>query len=274
MKEIFSIPQPCNEDWDKMKIGLHSRYCTNCEKQVKDFTQMDRLSILQYLWENQSKKTCGRFNISQLDYTREDTLITIQTLNRQHKNSNLSFYLLAASSLLLGSCQNEVPEPISDASTKISPVENPDSAVTDSIKFSIETSVHPFEVKNIEPIVSTVLYGDINYVGKQTEPYYFTDTMPEFPGGIDSLQSYLQTNLKYPFWENKQRIQGVVYVQFVVDKQGKIRNPEITESVKDSKNFDGEVLRIINNMPDWIPGIKDGEKVDVIFSLPVKFKLK
>src|SRR5690606_18408431 len=99
------------------------------------------------------------------------------------------------------------------------------------------------------------------------------EKMPEFIGGLDSLTSYLKTTLHYPKWEKENKIEGTVYVSFVINKEGKIENPRILRSVKDSKNFDNEVLKIINEMPDWIPGEQDGKKVKVQYNLPIRFKL-
>ena len=45
----FDIPNPCSEDWNKMKIGLNARHCDSCAKDVIDFTQQSREEILTYL---------------------------------------------------------------------------------------------------------------------------------------------------------------------------------------------------------------------------------
>lgn len=97
--------------------------------------------------------------------------------------------------------------------------------------------------------------------------------MPEFKGGVDSLFSYIKNNIKYPEWEKKQKIEGRVFVTFIVDKNGTITKPRILKTVEDSKNFDNEVIRVISEMPAWIPGQHNGENVAVQFNLPVRFKL-
>ena len=97
--------------------------------------------------------------------------------------------------------------------------------------------------------------------------------MPEFVGGVDSLMSYLKTNINYPKWEKENKIKGTVYVSFTVDKEGKIKNSKILNSVYKAKNFDKEVLQVIDNMPDWKPGMNHGEKVDVQYMIPVRFTL-
>ncbi|MBK9013405.1 MAG: TonB family protein [Saprospiraceae bacterium] len=63
----------------------------------------------------------------------------------------------------------------------------------------------------------------------------------------------------------------MVVVKFVIEKDGSVTNPEIAKSV--GFGCDEEVLRVINMMPNWAPGKKDGKPVAVSFNLPVKFKL-
>ena len=100
----FQIPEPCNADWDKMKIGLRSRHCENCNKNVIDFRGQSKVEILLYLIENKGKRTCGRFHTSQLDYSQLEELITISAL-RQLPSSK-AFAVLTMACLLLASCNN------------------------------------------------------------------------------------------------------------------------------------------------------------------------
>ena len=51
--------------------------------------------------------------------------------------------------------------------------------------------------------------------------------MPEFPGGVDSLFAFINSNINYPKYERNHNIQGNVYVRFEVDKAGQISNPQI-----------------------------------------------
>lgn len=96
--------------------------------------------------------------------------------------------------------------------------------------------------------------------------------MPEFPQGIDSLQRFILNNLKYPESEKGKGLNGVIYVQFVVDKVGKVKDPKILRSILGGEILDQAVLEVINKMPDWIPGEQQGKKVPVYFNLPVRFK--
>ena len=79
--------------------------------------------------------------------------------------------------------------------------------------------------------------------------------------------------VKYPQFEKENDIQGNVYLRFVVTNEGEINSPTILRGVSGAKYFDKEVLRIIGLMPRWIPGENNGKKVNVYFTMPIKFKL-
>ncbi len=100
--------------------------------------------------------------------------------------------------------------------------------------------------------------------------YTRVDKMPEFPGGQVALVKFLSKNIKYPEKFKKEKINGRVFVSFVIDKTGKVIKAKIEKSLNEL--CDAEALRVINKMPDWIPGEKNGEKVAVQFGLPVNFE--
>ena len=97
--------------------------------------------------------------------------------------------------------------------------------------------------------------------------------MPEFPGGQDSLFSFMQRHMTYPDWESEQKMEGKVYVEFVVDKSGMVRDAVIKRSVNGSRNLDAEMLRVIGMMPSWSPGKNGEQAMSTKMVLPVVFKL-
>jgi TonB family protein len=118
------------------------------------------------------------------------------------------------------------------------------------------------------PEISTKLRTlDTKTSAQETE----IDKMPEYPGGTEGLTKYLVNNLHYPEAAVSTKTTGKVFVSFIVSKDGKITNPTIKRGV--SKELDNEALRVISSMPNWIPGEKDGKKVDAEMVLPVSFKL-
>lgn len=102
-------------------------------------------------------------------------------------------------------------------------------------------------------------------------PYKNLDEIPTFPGGESALKKYIDNNIKYPEFAAENGIQGIVYVSFIIDKNGKVTDPEISRGVVPS--LDKEALRVVNTLPRFKPGEKNGKKVDVNYTVPVVFKL-
>ena len=78
-------------------------------------------------------------------------------------------------------------------------------------------------------------------------------------------------DIKYSEKVKEDEIQGKVFVNFIIAKDGKIKDVSIKESV--SPELDAEAMRVVKMMPNWIPGEKDGKTVAVEIILPVNFKL-
>ena len=97
------------------------------------------------------------------------------------------------------------------------------------------------------------------------------ETMPEFPGGQAALAEFLKKNIIYPESEKLSGNEGIVYISFIVAKDGTIKSIVILRGV--SKAFDKEALRVVKLMPKWNPGKRRGATVDVNYTLPIKFKM-
>ena len=101
-------------------------------------------------------------------------------------------------------------------------------------------------------------------------PFLVVDKFPEFKGGKDSLSKFIAKNIKYPSPDIC--AEGTIFVDFIVEKNGKITNAKIKKGVHPL--FDAEALRVVKLMPAWQPGEKDGKTVRTIQVIPIKFKLK
>ena len=104
------------------------------------------------------------------------------------------------------------------------------------------------------------------------EAYETVEQMPQFPGGMTGLMQYLAKNVKYPVDAQKEGIQGKVFVQIIVDENGKVSNAKIVQGI--SPSLDAEALRVVYNMPQWRPGMKDGKPVSVKYAFPINFRLR
>lgn len=100
--------------------------------------------------------------------------------------------------------------------------------------------------------------------------YSVVETSPEFIGGNEAMYKFLMDNISYPQQAREKGIQGKVYVQFIIEKDGSVSHPEIVRGI--GYGCDEEVLRVINLMPSWKAGEQLGKKVRVKFTLPVNFQ--
>ena len=114
-----------------------------------------------------------------------------------------------------------------------------------------------------------------------------SERMPRFPGCEDELGfeekdklacaqkrmlEFLYSNLTYPIEARKQEIEGTAVVTFRVTKKGEIADATISREI--GGGCGTEALRIVNLMPDWLPGFQDKKYIEVEFNLPIKFELE
>jgi len=121
------------------------------------------------------------------------------------------------------------------------------------------------------PACSTVDNVVINTKNEVISDAEKLDVMPQFPGGQSALMGFVAENVRYPADAQNDGIQGRVIVQFVVTSDGSIADTEVVRGVHPS--LDNEAIRVIEAMPRWIPGEQDGQKVNVMFTMPIIFRL-
>ena len=102
--------------------------------------------------------------------------------------------------------------------------------------------------------------------------FVVVEKQPEFPGGIQALMNFLGDNIKYPVEAQKERIQGRVIVNFIINEDGSLSDIKVLRG--QNELLDAEAVRVISNMPNWKPGTQKGEAVKVRFTLPVDFRLQ
>ena len=113
--------------------------------------------------------------------------------------------------------------------------------------------------------VETTMEEDSELLG------YVKADYPEFPGGMEQLQSFINENLQYPPEAIDAGIEGRVFVNFVVEEDGSITNVKVMRGLV--YGCDEEAVRVVSSMPKWTPGKMLGKPVRVSYNLPVKFEL-
>jgi protein TonB len=122
-------------------------------------------------------------------------------------------------------------------------------------------------------VTQTVSYASPKITENEGKPVFVVvEEMPEFPGGSQALRSFVAKSIRYPAEAQKEKIQGKVYVSFVVSSTGKVENAKIERSV--SPALDAEAIRVVNQLPDWKPGKQRGKAVSVEYTIPIEFKLQ
>lgn len=123
---------------------------------------------------------------------------------------------------------------------------------------------------NSSIIVSTDIVNDT--IPKKTKMFHEVEKPATFPGGMDKLPVYLGQNIKYPQECRDKGIAGIVLVQFKITSEGEIKN--VKAVVKVHPLLDKEAVRVIKSMPNWVPAEDKGEKVDIMYQIPINFRLK
>ena len=131
-------------------------------------------------------------------------------------------------------------------------------AVTQPVE--VEAEEQPVEENPVEP------------VPESKNVYESVEQMPEFPGGMEEMMKFLQQNIQYPASAAKNKVEGRVVLQFVVEKDGQIGEVKVARSV--DPELDAEALRVVKSMPNFIPGRQDGKPVAVWYTIPISFKLQ
>lgn len=101
-------------------------------------------------------------------------------------------------------------------------------------------------------------------------PFIVVEKMPVFPLG--DVNDYLAKHIKYPAEAREKKIEGRVFVSFVIEKKGQLNAIEVVRPVHPL--LDAEAIRVVKGMPRWIPGEQRGKKVRVSLMLPIAFSLK
>lgn len=96
----------------------------------------------------------------------------------------------------------------------------------------------------------------------------------EFPGGLEALSAFIIQNISYPKEARENKIQGRVYVSFVIDTDGSVI--DVNNAVPSKiigYGIEEEAIRVVSIMPAWTPGLQNGKTVKVRYTLPIYFSL-
>lgn len=124
---------------------------------------------------------------------------------------------------------------------------------------------------NFTPALSDTLKKPKSKRKEDREILLFQVSLPEFPGGAASLQEFIKTHLIYPEDAKAARIEGKVYVQFIVEEDGHLSDIHVVRGLYPS--CDEEALRLVKTLPKWKPKTDQGKAIPARFTIHVIFKL-
>lgn len=99
----------------------------------------------------------------------------------------------------------------------------------------------------------------------------YPDTEAEFPGGIAGMQKFIAENIEYPAEAQKNKIQGKVYLSFIITKEGDVSDIKVVRGA--DILLDRAAKDVIRKMPQWKPATLDDEPVNSKCMLPIVFRL-
>jgi TonB family protein len=257
---------PCHEDWQQMTPAPGGRHCASCDRVVVDFTRATTAELAAAQATAPDGRVCGKFQRPQLAGGRP---VRFGLRTR-------AFVLALALVLLQGltaqdawaQARQKVPtkaktaarRPVGPSTSQPKPVPPAKAPVTEPeyiCIYPIEETPEPTSPPH--PTDSAALV------------YTYVEQMPQPPGGLEGLKQYLAQNLHYSNAARQQQVEGKVFVQFVVGRDGQLTDLQVTKGL--GAGCDEEALRVVGRMPAWTPGRQQGRLVSVRYTLPVVFTL-
>lgn len=145
-------------------------------------------------------------------------------------------------------------------------IEVPDEEeIEDEIEIELDVEVTE------QTVIEEIIFDDAPAEEEVEEVFTIVEDQPEPPGGMGAFYQYIAKNMKYPAQARRMGVEGKVFVQFVVDKDGSITEVLAVKGI--GAGCDEEAVRVISEAAKWKPGKQRGRPVKVRMILPITFKL-
>jgi len=227
--------QACHENWQQMTPTAQGRHCAHCNREVVDFTHATAADLEAARAAAPDGRLCGRFRQSQLAASRPQ-------LRPKLRRFLVALVLVCG----LGLSGREA----------WAQVRANDKAMLKKIRPAL-----PPQQQYMPPTTGLTATPEPELVGK-----YYDNPSPQFPGGITAALTFIAQHTRYPKKEAKE---GKVFVNFVVTTSGALQNIHIQKGL--SPALDAEAIRVIQQMPHWIPAQQHNQLIATSFTVPVTF---
>ncbi len=146
----------------------------------------------------------------------------------------------------------------------------------DSIK-DLARKIYPIKFKDWDTLRLTPKITSVNlnnpFTGLIDEKHEIVDEMPEYPGGMKAFYKHISKKLHYPKVARDKRIEGKVYIRFIVETDGQVSNISVSKGL--DEECDQEAIRVMKLLPKkFTPGRIKGTPTRVVMFVPIFFKLK
>ena len=144
-------------------------------------------------------------------------------------------------------------------------VEVPDEEEIEEIEAVIDTDVDENEA------IEEIVIMEVPAEEKIDEIFTIVEESASFPGGLEAFYDYLKEELEYPRQALRMGMEGRVFVEFIVERDGSLTDLRVVRSV--GAGLDEEALRVLKNSPKWKPGKQRGKPVRQKMIQFISFKL-
>lgn len=308
----ISIPEPCNEDWNKMTPKDKGRFCDSCSKTVIDFTKMNSNEIQNFITQNQGQRICGHFKQTQLESIHLH--VPIQTFASRSFHKLFLLVLLITMGTSLFSCTKtngtkqkidsvEIIDSISHKVISIDTLEmvcyttsKPECAAEKNenipkppkpLLTGIVVTKAP-EPKNVDDELVVETIGEVITTIEDknvTIPFQLVDSPPQFkdtPNHFSARdkKSYFQKQIsdiiRKNFNTNTITELGLSGKQRIRAMFTINKNGKVEDIKIRASHFklEEETRQIIESLPTFIPGKQRNITVPVIYTLPIVLEVE
>lgn len=149
-------------------------------------------------------------------------------------------------------------------------VEVPDEVELEEVEVALEVDIPPPPAQ-VEAVVTNAIQVAAPVEEEAEEIFLIVEDQPAPVGGMSAFNQYLSKSIRYPEQARRMGIEGRVFVEFVVDKDGNLTEVKAIKGI--GGGCDEEAVRVVKNAPPWTPGKQRGRPVKVRMVVPILFKM-
>lgn len=276
----------CYEDFSKMPVSEKGLHCAACDRHLIDFSKLSRTEIDLKL--QSGEKICGVFGQGQMTH---DVLIHPLPKKQALVTRAAAQVLLAMGALLSGCAQDplaEMPPEIDLGSLTngfhFKPFQpQADTPGVDTSKLQIQQyngkTPEIEETEQVQVVIPEMVTGGVPMMNHDLypipedpeQPCEFVEEPAAYGDTLNGINAYIREHLKYPEKAREMQLQGKVYVECIIGKDGEVREATLKRGVHPL--LDEAALELFRNMPNWKPARHQGKNVTSRLVVPIHFRL-